>query len=107
MNNCLQSHVIYVIYFFSLQSCTGCETPTDSSTPPLDLDFFEMDYSTVLKAEAEQHDKLLNSVTAATAFPLSPPASDTEQKDTQANTNTQDWAMEEVEVTSSVEVKRD
>lgn len=64
-----------------------------------------MDFSMVLKAEAEQHDKLLNTVTATTAFPLSPPASDTEQKDTRANT--QDWAMEEVEVTSSVEVKRD
>lgn len=52
-----------------------------------------------LRAEPEQHDKLLNT------FPLSSPASDTEQKDTQ--TNTQDWAMEEVEVTSSAEVKRD
>ncbi|KAI7793279.1 period circadian protein homolog 1a [Triplophysa rosa] len=89
----------------NVMSCTGCGTPTDSLTPPFDLDFCEMDFSMVLRAEPKQYDKLLNTVTAATAFPFSPPASDTEQKDTQANT--QDWAMEEVEVTSSAEVKRD
>nr|XP_055064587.1 period circadian protein homolog 1a isoform X2 [Misgurnus anguillicaudatus] len=92
----------------NVTSCTGCGTPADSSTPPFDLDVYEMDFSMVLRAEAEQQDKLLTTVPSA--FPLSPPASDTEQKGTRvgaANTNTQDWTMEEVEVTSSVEVKQD
>lgn len=53
----------------NVMSCTGCETPTDSSTPPFDLDFYEMDYSMVLRAEAKEHDELLNTVTAATVFP--------------------------------------
>ncbi|XP_051540599.1 period circadian protein homolog 1a isoform X2 [Myxocyprinus asiaticus] len=59
----------------NITSCTGCESPTDSSTlPPFELDFHKMDLGMVLREE----------VVAETAFPFSPPALDTEQKDTQA-----------------------
>lgn len=74
-----------ISYYFSSQSCTGCESPPDSSIlPPFDLDFHEMDLSMVLREEAKQ-DKLS---TAETAFPLSPPSSDNEQKDNQASAST-------------------
>lgn len=43
-----------------------------------------MDLSMVLREEAKQ-DKL---TTAETAFPLSPPSSDNEQKDNQASSST-------------------
>ncbi|XP_048034130.1 period circadian protein homolog 1a [Megalobrama amblycephala] len=69
----------------NITSCTGCESPPDSSIlPPFDLDFHEMDLSMVLREEAKQ-DKL---TTAETAFPLSPPSSDNEQKDNQASSST-------------------
>ncbi|XP_067290155.1 period circadian protein homolog 1a [Pseudorasbora parva] len=58
----------------NITSCTGCESPPDSSTPPpFDLEFHEMDLSMVLREEAKQQDTLLP---AETAFPLSPPSSD-------------------------------
>lgn len=72
-------------YFFSSQCCTGCESPPDSSDlTPFDLDFHEMDLSTVLREEAKQEDKL---TAPETAFPLSPPSSDNEQRDNQASTS--------------------
>ncbi|XP_050977047.1 period circadian protein homolog 1a isoform X1 [Labeo rohita] len=65
--------------------CTGCESPPDSSDlTPFDLDFHEMDLSTVLREEAKQEDKL---TAPETAFPLSPPSSDNEQRDNQASTS--------------------
>uniref|UniRef100_A0A8C1K2L9 Period circadian clock 1a n=1 Tax=Cyprinus carpio TaxID=7962 RepID=A0A8C1K2L9_CYPCA len=65
----------------AINSCTGCESPPDSSfLAPFDLDFHEMDLSMVLREEAKQQDKL---ITAETAFPLSPPSSDNEQRDNQ------------------------
>ncbi|XP_021334862.1 period circadian protein homolog 1a isoform X5 [Danio rerio] len=68
----------------NVTSCTGCESPPDSSTlPPFDLEFHEMDLNVVLREEAKQEDKL-----AETAFPLSPPSSDNEQRDNQANLST-------------------
>lgn len=70
-----------ISYYFSSQSCTGCESPPDSLIlPPLDLDFHEIDLSMVLREDAKQ-DK---HTTAETAFPLSPPSSDNEQKDNQS-----------------------
>lgn len=42
-----------------------------------------MDLNMVLREEAKQEDKL-----AETAFPLSPPSSDNEQRDNQANMST-------------------
>ncbi|KAL1266693.1 hypothetical protein QQF64_002368 [Cirrhinus molitorella] len=69
----------------NVTSCTGCESPPDSSVlTPFDLDFHEMDLSMVLREEAKQQDKLL---TPETAFPLSPPSSDNEQRDNQASTS--------------------
>ncbi|XP_051973080.1 period circadian protein homolog 1a [Xyrauchen texanus] len=60
----------------NITSCTGCGSPTDSlALPPFELDFHEMDLSMVLRED----------MVAETAFPLSPPISDTEQKDTVAN----------------------
>ncbi|XP_056322700.1 period circadian protein homolog 1a isoform X3 [Danio aesculapii] len=68
----------------NVTSCTGCESSPDSSTlPPFDLEFHEMDLNVVLREEAKQEDKL-----AETAFPLSPPSSDNEQRDNQANLST-------------------
>uniref|UniRef100_A0A8C1K4I3 Period circadian clock 1a n=1 Tax=Cyprinus carpio TaxID=7962 RepID=A0A8C1K4I3_CYPCA len=68
----------------AINSCTGCESPPDSSfLAPFDLDFHEMDLSMVLREEAKQQDKL---ITAETAFPLSPPSSDNEQRDNQTST---------------------
>uniref|UniRef100_A0A8C2G9V7 Period circadian clock 1a n=1 Tax=Cyprinus carpio TaxID=7962 RepID=A0A8C2G9V7_CYPCA len=70
----------------AINSCTGCDSPTDSSfLAPFDLDFHEMDLSMVLREEAKQQDKL---ITAETAFPLSPPSSDNEQRDNQTSTST-------------------
>uniref|UniRef100_A0A9J8B106 Period circadian clock 1a n=1 Tax=Cyprinus carpio carpio TaxID=630221 RepID=A0A9J8B106_CYPCA len=70
----------------NVTSCTGCDSPTDSSfLAPFDLDFHEMDLSMVLREEAKQQDKL---ITAETAFPLSPPSSDNEQRDNQTSTST-------------------
>uniref|UniRef100_A0A8C1W619 Period circadian clock 1a n=1 Tax=Cyprinus carpio TaxID=7962 RepID=A0A8C1W619_CYPCA len=70
----------------AINSCTGCDSPTDSSfLAPFDLDFHEMDLSMVLREEAKQQDKLS---TAETAFPLSPPSSDNEQRDNQTSTST-------------------
>uniref|UniRef100_A0A8C1K3E6 Period circadian clock 1a n=1 Tax=Cyprinus carpio TaxID=7962 RepID=A0A8C1K3E6_CYPCA len=70
----------------AINSCTGCESPPDSSfLAPFDLDFHEMDLSMVLREEAKQQDKL---ITAETAFPLSPPSSDNEQRDNQTSTST-------------------
>lgn len=78
--------ILRACYFISLQSCTGCDSPTDSSfLAPFDLDFHEMDLSMVLREEAKQQDKLS---TAETAFPLSPPSSDNEQRDNQTSTST-------------------
>uniref|UniRef100_A0A9J7XJQ2 Period circadian clock 1a n=1 Tax=Cyprinus carpio carpio TaxID=630221 RepID=A0A9J7XJQ2_CYPCA len=70
----------------NVTSCTGCESPLDSSiATPFDLDFHDMDLSMVLREEAKQQDKL---ITAETAFPLSPPSSDNEQRDNQASAST-------------------
>ncbi|TRY90599.1 hypothetical protein DNTS_034645 [Danionella cerebrum] len=56
----------------NITSCTGCESPPDSSNlPPFDLDFHEMDLGMVLSEEAKQDDKLTEA-----ALPLSPPSSD-------------------------------
>uniref|UniRef100_A0A671QEH6 Period circadian protein homolog 1-like n=1 Tax=Sinocyclocheilus anshuiensis TaxID=1608454 RepID=A0A671QEH6_9TELE len=67
----------------AINSCTGCESPPDSSNPtPFDMDFHEMDLSMVLGEEAKQQDTF---ITAETAFPLSPPSSDNEQRDNQAS----------------------
>lgn len=80
------SYMQLISYFFSSQSCTGCESPLDSSiATPFDLDFHDMDLSMVLREEAKQQDKL---ITAETAFPLSPPSSDNEQRDNQASAST-------------------
>ncbi len=73
-------------YLFSSQSCTGCESPPDSSIlTPFDLDFHDMDLSMVLREEVKQQDQF---ITAETAFLLSPPSSDNEQRDNQARTRT-------------------
>uniref|UniRef100_A0A673KBS9 Period circadian protein homolog 1-like n=1 Tax=Sinocyclocheilus rhinocerous TaxID=307959 RepID=A0A673KBS9_9TELE len=70
----------------AINSCTGCESPPDSSIPtPFDLDFHEMDLSMVLREEAKQQDTF---ITAETAFPLSPPSSDNEQRDNEASAST-------------------
>ncbi|XP_073686337.1 period circadian protein homolog 1a [Garra rufa] len=70
----------------NITSCTGCESPPDSSIPtPLDLDFHELDLSMVLREEAKQQEKLTSP---ETAFPLSPPSSDNEQRDNQVRTST-------------------
>ncbi|XP_016328592.1 period circadian protein homolog 1-like isoform X2 [Sinocyclocheilus anshuiensis] len=70
----------------NVTSCTGCESPPDSSNPtPFDMDFHEMDLSMVLGEEAKQQDTF---ITAETAFPLSPPSSDNEQRDNQASAST-------------------
>uniref|UniRef100_A0A671QBU0 Period circadian protein homolog 1-like n=1 Tax=Sinocyclocheilus anshuiensis TaxID=1608454 RepID=A0A671QBU0_9TELE len=70
----------------AINSCTGCESPPDSSNPtPFDMDFHEMDLSMVLGEEAKQQDTF---ITAETAFPLSPPSSDNEQRDNQASAST-------------------
>uniref|UniRef100_A0A673L656 Period circadian protein homolog 1-like n=1 Tax=Sinocyclocheilus rhinocerous TaxID=307959 RepID=A0A673L656_9TELE len=70
----------------AINSCTGCESPPDSSfLTPFDLDFHEMALSMVLREEAKQQDKL---ITAETAFPLSPPSSDNEQRDHQTSSST-------------------
>uniref|UniRef100_A0A672S503 Period circadian protein homolog 1-like n=1 Tax=Sinocyclocheilus grahami TaxID=75366 RepID=A0A672S503_SINGR len=69
----------------AINSCTGCESPPDSSfLTPFDLDFHEMALSMVLREEAKQQDKL---ITAETAFPLSPPSSDNEQRDHQTSSS--------------------
>uniref|UniRef100_A0A672S5B5 Period circadian protein homolog 1-like n=1 Tax=Sinocyclocheilus grahami TaxID=75366 RepID=A0A672S5B5_SINGR len=69
----------------NVTSCTGCESPPDSSfLTPFDLDFHEMALSMVLREEAKQQDKL---ITAETAFPLSPPSSDNEQRDHQTSSS--------------------
>ncbi|XP_052423299.1 period circadian protein homolog 1a isoform X3 [Carassius gibelio] len=70
----------------NVTSCTGCESPPDSSIPiPFDLDFHDMDLSMVLREEAKQQDEF---IAAETAFPLSPPSSDNEQRDNQASAST-------------------
>lgn len=80
------SCVQIISYFFSSQSCTGCESPPDSLIlTPFDLDIHDMDLSMVLREEAKQQDKF---ITAETAFPLSPPSSENEQRDNQASTST-------------------
>ncbi|XP_059395641.1 period circadian protein homolog 1a isoform X2 [Carassius carassius] len=70
----------------NVTSCTGCESPPDSSIPiPFDLDFHDMDLSMVLREEAKQQHQF---IAAETAFPLSPPSSDNEQRDNQASAST-------------------
>lgn len=70
----------------NVTSCTGCESPPDSSIlMPFDLDFHDMDLSMVLRDEAKQQDKF---IAAETAFPLSPPSSDNEQRANQTSTST-------------------
>uniref|UniRef100_A0A671LYC7 Period circadian protein homolog 1-like n=1 Tax=Sinocyclocheilus anshuiensis TaxID=1608454 RepID=A0A671LYC7_9TELE len=70
----------------AINSCTGCESPPDSSfLTPFDLDFHEMALGMVLREEAKQQDKL---ITAETAFPLSPPSSDNEPRDHQTSSST-------------------